>query len=141
MFADDLKIFKTVENIGDTHKLQEDIDNLAKWCESNLLSLNINKCKSLSFHRKVNPVIQQYKISDILLQKVFEIKDLGVTFVENMCFTKHIEQCVARANSMLGFIKRWTRDIYDLEIIKILYYAYVRSQLEYAVNVWCPFYD
>ena len=33
-FADDTKLFRKAKEIGDTHKLQDDIDKLVKWSEN-----------------------------------------------------------------------------------------------------------
>ena len=42
---------------------------------------------------------------------------------------------------MLGFIKRCCREFSDPYVLKSLYCAFVRSQLEYASVVWNPYYD
>lgn len=141
MYADDLKIFRTIENLNDAHLLQDDINNLVDWCEKVKLNLNINKCKSMSFHRKLAPIIYDYYINSTKLSQITEVRDLGVTFTHNMSFNKHIDNIILKANQMLGFIRRWTKDLSSVNCILVLYFAYVRSQLEYAVPVWNPFYE
>jgi hypothetical protein len=119
MFADDLKIFRIIQNENDALVLQTDVDNLCRWCNDMKLSLNISKCKSLSFHRKSNPIIHDYKINNIALSKLTEHKDLGVTFTQNMSFNKHIDLITAKANSMFGFMKRWAKDLDDIHCILV----------------------
>lgn len=42
---------------------------------------------------------------------------------------------------MLGFIKRISYDFNNVEALKAIYFAHVRSHLEYASVVWSPFYQ
>jgi hypothetical protein len=140
MFADDLKIFRIIDNPSDLQLLQDDINNLCKWCVVRKLDLNIKKCKSMSFHRRSLPHNFTHNISNVLLEQITETKDLGVTFTENIPFNKHIDIIISKANSMFGFMKRWTKDIYDTHCILTIYFAYIRSQVEYAVPVWNPYY-
>ena len=57
----------------------------------------------------------------------------------NAKFHEHIYSVVSRANKMLGFIHRTiTRDERLLPTLKTQYVALVRSNLEYASEVWCP---
>lgn len=42
---------------------------------------------------------------------------------------------------MLGFITRLTRNFNNIKCIRLLYFAYVRSQLEYNSPVWNPYYN
>lgn len=51
MFADDIKIFTEVTSEKDTETLQSDINRLLKWCESNRLYFNFDKCATMSIHR------------------------------------------------------------------------------------------
>jgi hypothetical protein len=95
----------------------------------------------MSFHRKQAPINYDYHVKSSKLAQITEVRDLGVIFSQNMSFNKHFDTIIARANQMLGFIKRWTKDLTDVNCILILYFAYVRSQLEYAVPVWNPFYE
>ena len=46
-FADDTKLFTKTKNIGDKHKLQDDIDKLVKWSEKLQMLFNFGKCKCL----------------------------------------------------------------------------------------------
>ena len=44
-FADDTKLFPKTKDIGDKHKLQDDIDKLVKWSEKWQMLFNFGKCK------------------------------------------------------------------------------------------------
>ena len=71
---------------------------------------------------------------------VHEIKDLGVTFDNSMSFINHIELMLRKSNIMLGFIMRNTQCFSSHKAITVLYNSFVRSKLEYASNIWSPYY-
>jgi retron-type reverse transcriptase len=50
-FADDMKIFLEINSVDDCHKLQDDLNNFSAWAESLGLTLNIEKCRSMTFTR------------------------------------------------------------------------------------------
>lgn len=55
LYADDLKCYKLIspENpCQDKNKLQTDIDCLSKWCENNLMPINMNKSSIISFSKR-----------------------------------------------------------------------------------------
>ena len=49
LFADDWKIYKSVQGQQDQEDLQSDIDALCEWSEKWLLKFNIKKCKVVTF--------------------------------------------------------------------------------------------
>lgn len=139
MFADDLKLYRIIENVSDAESLQRDLNNLSQWCNENLLNLNINKCHKITFFRINEPVLYTYKIDNIVLNALDTVKDLGVMFDSKMTFRLHITNSVSRSFKMLGFIQRSARD-FSVSSIKLLYCALVRSIIEYNSIIWCPNY-
>lgn len=132
LYADDMKLFCKVRNFTDCINLQHDIDSLSEWCSANKLYLNVSKCKFMSFTKKTSSIKFNYAIDNVELNEVFQILDLGVNFDTDLNFNRHIEIKIAKARSMLGFIKRVCRDFHDI------YFAHVRSHLEYVSVVWNP---
>jgi len=63
LYADDLKIFRRVETINDAHCLQQDLDNLNLWSETNKLYFNISKCHVVHFSRSMNVFTLNYSIN------------------------------------------------------------------------------
>ena len=114
---------------------------LSSWCHNNKLFLNINKCKVMSFYRRISPVLFDYQINNISLERVNEMKDLGILFDTTFSFVKHIDFIVSKAYSMLGLIMRICDDFNTALVFKSLYFAHVRSVLDYAAVVWSPSYD
>ena len=83
LFADDLKLYKSIKNVRDASDLQRDLDALSSWCQRNRLYLSIEKCKCMSFYRKRSPVEFGYMIDSNTLKRVTNIRDLGILFKQN----------------------------------------------------------
>ena len=54
-YADDTKIFKSIDSITDCNALQSDLNDLVSWSESSGLIFNQSKCKFLCITRKKSP--------------------------------------------------------------------------------------
>lgn len=139
IYADDMKIFKVISNPLDCSKLQLDLDLFLIWCFKNDLTLNINKCHSITFSRKKSDIPFVYKLNNTCLTKIDFVKDLGVICDSQLNFGLHIDHMVNKANSVMGFIKRWSKEFSDPYITKVLYLSFVRPIVEYACQVWSPY--
>jgi hypothetical protein len=72
-----------------------------------------------------------------ILEETTAERDLGIWMDNNLKFSVHVEQAVAKANQMLGLIKR-SFEYMDKYVLKQLYTAIVRPHLEYGNVVWHP---
>lgn len=104
------------------------------------MSVNATKCRVVTFSRKSSNLIFDYSIDNLTLERVYSIKDLGVTFDSKLTFIDHINTITNSALRMLGFIIRITRKFSSIDSILSLYFSFVRSKLEYASLVWSPIY-
>ena len=68
IYADDTKLYKYIQNESDAVVLQDDLNRINMWVKKWLLSLNIDKCKVVSYGRKVS-INHQYTIDDNNLEK------------------------------------------------------------------------
>lgn len=80
-------------------------------------------------------------MSGIQLQRVSVVKDLGVLLDTKLSFVEHYSSIIAKANRNLGFIFRITNEFRDPYCLRALYMSLVRSVLESASIVWCPYTD
>ena len=137
IFADDTKLYAKVNTIEDGMRLQNDLrEGPAAWAHENLMSFNANKCNVVHYGRN-NPRCT-YELNGVLIQPAKEQTDLGVLFVEDMSFSKHIANKTKKANSVLGIIHK-TFSYKALPIMKDLYIGLVRPHLEYSVQAWSPY--
>lgn len=136
LFADDAKIFLKVQSIYDCNRIQTDLNSLNDWCVKNNLNLNVSKCKVLCLTRSHSPIHFNYCINGESVERVTEIKDLGVIIDNTLSWNKHVNTTVAKANQALGLIKRTVGfnapDNVKLQLFKSL----VRSKLEYCSQAW-----
>lgn len=140
MYADDVKIFKTIQSENDCYQLQEDLDSLTRWLAT--IGLNFHPKKSFVMaytvkrKRPASPHI--YKINNVNLQYVDQYKDLGVTFESDLNFNIHRYEVETKGFQRLGMVHRYTKPVHDIDVIQILYQALVRSVLEYGSVLWLP---
>jgi hypothetical protein len=140
LYADDLKLYKVIENVNDSIHLQEDLNILYDWCSSNGMSLNVKKCAIISFNRSNNVMHPyDYRINNESLNQVTEIRDLGVIFDTKLTFKSHTQRICNSGRCMLGFIKRRVKELNDPYLCKTLYCSIVLPLLEFASVVWAPF--
>lgn len=140
MYADDFKIFNSVSAYSDGLKLQQDLDAILKWSLDNKLDLNIRKCQVMTFTRRREICKLVYCIDSRPLERVYQVKDLGVIFDCSLSFKKHIEHITCNAYRTLGFVRRISKEFKTIDTAIYLYNSLVRPILEYAVVVWNPTY-
>lgn len=139
LFADDSKLFRKINDVADCYQLQNDVNDLTKWCTLNKLSLNVEKCAAITFSNKTNVIHHPYSINNEAIKRVTLVKDLGVWFDVKLTFNHHIKKITRKAYQMLGFIFRSSSHFTKRKSLVRLYDTYVRSRLEYCSSVW--YYD
>jgi hypothetical protein len=137
-FADDTKIFRCVDSISDAALLQSDLSNLENWSTSSGLVFNQLKCKCLRVTRKIQPTTYPYKIKDKELTTTSVEKDLGIWVASDLTWTKHVLERCAKANKLLGFVRRSGGEISNSRTRRKLYLSVVRPVFGYASRVWSP---
>lgn len=135
IFADDTKLFRGIKTESDVKILQEDLYKLSEWSKKWQLKFNADKCKVLHVGGSINN--PKYYLNGQQLASSSEEKDLGVLVDDKLKFSPHIEAQVAKANRLLGLIRR-AYTYMDKDIMKKLFSALVRPHLEYSAAVWRP---
>ncbi len=143
MFADDTKLFRQVKSKEEEQMLQSDLSKLETWSNDWLLKFHPQKCKVMTLGYGSNTSTTQYTMNDgnggsIVLDRVSNEKDIGVTIDSKLSFETHIHEKINRANKMMGLIRR-TFDNLNEETFSLLYKGLVRPHLEYANAVWAPY--
>ena len=142
LFADDAKCSRPISNAADHRLLQLDLDQLYNWSLTWGLSFNIKKCEVLRISRKrFSPApslaVSPYILGGSALTVVSSQKDLGVTVSCTLKWGLHVSIVVANANRTLGFLRRHCTQL-GTDRKRLLYFAFVRSKLGYASEVWAP---
>ena len=138
MFAEDSKCYKIIGQEYDIINLQQDLDALFAWSLRNEMYFQPIKCKNVRISRKSVSPPRTYSLNRIDLEVVKSEKDLGVMIVNDTSWKEHIVTIVAKANRMLGFLKRNCAGLVDSNALLRLYCSLVRSHLCYCSQVWAP---
>ena len=136
LFADDCLLYRTINDIGDSLSLQNDLIALSKWEKDWQMAFNIEKCHTMciSTGKMVNPGYH-YTLNNYPLERVHHHSYLGVLLSEDLKWASHIAQTTSGAYQTLRVIRRNFRAA-SAECKSKLYCSLVRPKLEYANSVW-----
>ncbi|CAM1330891.1 Uncharacterised protein at_DN0431, partial [Pycnogonum litorale] len=129
-----------IRNNGDRVLLQNDLLMISRWFSKWNLMVNAKTCAVITLSRKRLPGNFSYSISGEPLNRVSEIKDLGVIMIADFTWSSHVSHIVNRASKLCGFVKRQTYSFKNISTVRKLYVSLVRPLLEYASVVWNPGY-
>eukprot|EP01068_Selenidium_serpulae_P017260 Selendium_serpulae@DN6366_c1_g3_i5.p1 len=113
--------------------LQGQINVVTKWCEDNLMVINMEK--TLHLKVKARNVQTEYKLGTFPITTVKEVRDLGVTYDNQLKFSQHVSVIVQKANIAL---RRFQHSIQSRATSVVLRYfdTYIRPIVEFASPVW-----
>ena len=135
-YVDDLTLGEIVKQ-GQQSQLQNYLDDLADWCKCNDVLPKPSKCHILTISfLKRQPVLQDFVINNVQLNRVSQIKLLGVTIQNDLKWNCHIGDIVSKASRRLYSLCILKRVNASAEDIVAVFIAYVRPILEYACQVW-----
>nr|VZI10702.1 unnamed protein product [Spirometra erinaceieuropaei] len=106
MFADDIKIWSTIQSEFDEARLQTNLDHLEQWSKDWLLPFNVNKCSFLRVGRTSSPNHTIYRLIGKPLQDVNAQKDLGVWITTSLKPSLQCSKMAKSAMSILYLVKR-----------------------------------
>ena len=137
-FADDTRNSKIIKSDEDRQKMQDDLNEIYRWAEKNMMKFNIDKFEQIT-HGTTNGVdVMPYKNpdgDDIVSDNT--IRDLGVICNNNLQFKEHINDITMKSKIMSGMLLR-TFITRDRKTMMTLFNTYIRSKLEYCSIVWSP---
>lgn len=129
---------------------EQDLRNIAKWLNNNDLALNIGKTKWIQFSinkKKEDDNLSLFIHSDQcssenkhtsecqVIEKVSQIKYLGVIFDKNLNWKEHIK-ILSRKLLKVTYMMLRIRDIVPETIKRTIYMATVQSKLQYGIAAW-----
>ena len=102
------------------------------------MKFNVSKTLLLRISRKRNPPTHCYFLNNDPVKSIANQVDLGVIISNDQKWSPHIASCNAKANRMLGFLRRNCTQMSDIRCRRLLYLALVRSHLSYGSEIWAP---
>ena len=134
--ADDPKLFRKTKEIGDTQKLQDDIDKLVRWSQKRQMLFSFGKCKCLP--TGPGNTGMNYEIGGTILSKTVKETYLVVSMNANMKVSEQCRIAAAKGNQVIGMIRR-NITYKENSLIVPLYKAIVIPHLEYCKQAWSPY--
>ena len=140
LYIDDMKLYKSIENLDDVHLFKEDIQNIINLNNDNGLKFNISKCKIMIFKEKYSSlnIDTHYVLEGEVVERVSILKDLGIFFQENMNFATHINFVTSKAKKRLYLLKKKLQSFSRTESLNLMYNAHIKSILMYGSVIWSP---
>ena len=133
LFEDDSIVYRTITSVADSTALQNDLDSLHEWEVTWGMSFNPSKCNTMNIARETKVARTDYTLKGKVLKCVESAPYLGVTS-SSLTWNHHIKTTAAKANKILGFVKRNLK--VTCKKAKILaYQTLVRPKLEYCSTV------
>ena len=137
IFADDTKVYNSINKTDDVDCLQNSIDEMFMWTQKWLLKFNKDKCKVIHLGKKnpKNKYFIGFPNDRVELEETDLEKDLGIHIDPQLDFKKHIKSIVKKASYLsYKILKNFTYR--DANILVPLFKSLIRPILEYGNSVW-----
>ena len=139
IFADDTNIFYSSNDIRSVYlTMNAELRLIHRWLLCNKLTLNIGKTKYMIFHRqrkRLQPCRAKIRIGTNEIERVYEIKFLGMMLDEHLLYKSHVNLVLRRVSRFAGIFYR-IRDFVNAKCLKLLYNALVLPNLMYCNSIW-----
>ena len=140
MYADDTSITCSAKDIEELcNDLKTEGKNIAEWMRQNKLSLNTNKTEYMVIgnKRRVNHIQEEInvEINGENIQRVHEVKYLGVTIDENLSWNKQYKKLKCKLKSGRYSLRKLKNIIPQSKLDKV-YRALFESHLRYGDELW-----
>lgn len=150
VFADDTVLLFSAPTWKQVSLLAEiGLKEIMSWLRDNLLTLNLNKTKFVTFSKTISTQPQTDSIhirahtcnypssspcSCLALQRASFVRYLGVMVDQLLNWQEHIKSLTGRVRKLIRVFKRLRH--LPLHLLKTTYYALCQSLLAYCISVW-----
>ena len=137
-YADDIKVYiaYSEDEKGEANAaITRSVKNMIDWCKSRNLRVNLKKSHLFSLGKSSLSISTDKSVP---LPMKSEVRDLGIIIKNDLKFSNHIEQLVAKGSKIVHCL---FRNIYSNDIslwIKV-YKMFVLPIMEYCSPVWSPY--
>ena len=127
LFADDTTVYKM--GMNSEKEITEDVRKMRNWFDVNKLTLNVEKCESISFGR-AQPVSEETFGEKISCKS--SCKYLGVLIDNKLNFKDHVDYVSKKLNKFCGLVYR-IRHLYPLHCLLLFYKSYAKPLITYGL--------
>jgi hypothetical protein len=136
IYADDTSVLITADSDPELkNKMKDVLDYMTGWLAANGLILNMDKTNTMKFTSS-NRQIGNFQIThqNTLLSGVSNVKCLGLQ-LDDINWKNHIHKTVTKLSSACFLIRRMY-PIFNINTLKIIYFAYFHSVMENGISFW-----
>jgi hypothetical protein len=134
-YADDTNLL--VPQHSDT-PIEAEFDNILQWTRNNKMIINVSKTKEIVFRRpRVRCTDIQPSFVDI--DRVDEVKLLGVTLNSKLTFGKHVSSLLTLCNQRFYLLKVLRDQGMPLLLLRNIYHALIVNRITYCLSAWGGF--
>jgi hypothetical protein len=137
-YIDDTTILHSSGQSSEGETLQDVIEYLSSWAQSNKMRFNVAKTKEIvfNFSRQNQTLPPRLVLGDNVVEQVTEAKILGVILRSDLKWNSHVSSIIKKANKRLYLLRLCKRaGVHTADLITI-YTSLIRSVLEYCSAVW-----
>ena len=145
LFADDANFSLWGNNpISLIYQANQELEKFYHWCIANRLTVNIIKTNYVIFSKSaiadLPPLVIRSNFTYEIIQRVTEVKFLGIYYDEKLTFKRHITHISSRLASISSLIYR-VKHIVPEWVMQTMYNAHVNSIINYCNLIWANTYS
>uniref|UniRef100_A0A672G3Z8 Reverse transcriptase domain-containing protein n=1 Tax=Salarias fasciatus TaxID=181472 RepID=A0A672G3Z8_SALFA len=136
LFADDTTLFYTGKNINEVlQTVENEFQKVLHWFNANKLSININKTKFMVFTCKEKDIGARLSIQGLEIERVHEVKFLGVLIDEHLTWKSHTERVKTKLSQTVAVLHKLKESL-NKNALLLLYNSLIIPHLTYCIEVW-----
>jgi len=137
LFADDTLLSIVGTNLEEClAKMNEDLNSLAEWLNSNKLKLNLEKTKYMIITSRRTEAASNtnLKIYGENIQRAQNIKYLGVTIDQKLTFKDHLATITKKMSSKTGFLGRLSKKLTSKTKL-LIYNSIIQPHIDFCSTI------
>lgn len=115
--------------------LSNDLINVSKWGEDNLVRFNTKKTDQIIISRKRNRSFPDIAMGEDILPLSEHLPQLGLRVTSDLHWNDHIFGLAKKASQKLAYLFR-ARKYFPSDKLLVLYKSLIRPQLEFNSHIW-----
>ena len=139
LFADDMKSYITFINSDSYSLVPSMLDAISSWSVAWQLPISLTKCNWMFIcNRKNENILFSVNLLGSCVDRIDEVKDLGILFNSKLNFSPHISQIVSEAKQRIFFTVE-SFSYSNIEALILAYKTYVLPVVDGRILfVWSP---
>ena len=138
MYADDTTIYFNLEDFPIENRevlINNELEKVNKWLKLNKLVVNVDKTKSMLFHKRrpVTPI--QFSMNNRIIDVVQHFNYLGIMLDADMSWKTHVAMVRNKLSRINGILHR-LKYIYPQNILITLYKSLFVPHINYGSLLW-----